>query len=687
MPAPVEPITGTAPPLNAGAEGVLEEFATLRADVLDLLRRAEQSGAALGPNAAQVRPLFEAARRSVDLGRLNLTVIGAEGVGKSTLINAIAGADLTPRERDHPGTVAPTYAEAGESKEPVYLVTLRAEDGSERSHRCADLAEFRGYLLQHENRENERGVIRGIVRYDHPALRRGLRLVDMPGVHASSPLVNQEARRFLAEETHAVVAVTYGRTGYGALHEVFNDLAVQRDLVQAVVVNQELGYFATNGLQLLPESELRAKLEETRQAASEELGIPAERVFLINLASFYNERVHGAAPLASAAHEEEVARFQRHLWRYIRENGVAEVIDRAADDATTALHALYARLDLGARALGALGDGDKGAAKRLAGEFKAARGRAADAWRSVSGANVAAAVAAQQWPSLKAAADHARDSITTAIDRSLAELNESSGRVSGRQADAWKGRLQTEILHERDQLDQAYGDALRAVLGYYSAHADAALAGVYEQVPLLADAEPADRLIVGGSGLLLAQLGQMEPGTLERIAKWGAAGGAGALGGKVAGGGGTAILVAALGMNPIAALAVGGVFGTSTALLIWRFVRDEHREALQAGLTRYRSGALAALDTSPGGALRKEWDGAVESVAGRVGAHLEAQLSGVGALLSEPAGAGATALRERRGAVETALRRIDDLRAELDGIRARAEALVAPGSALLLTSG
>src|SRR5262249_21076035 len=159
-----------------------------------------QAGAALGPNQAQVTPLFSAARRAVDLSRLNLTVIGAEGVGKSTLINAIAGADLTPRERDHPGTVAPTYAEAGPPGPPQFLVTLRGDDGRESVHRCADLQEFRGYLLQHENRDNARGVVRGAVRYDHPVLRRGLRLVDMPCVHASSPLVNQEARRFLSQE-------------------------------------------------------------------------------------------------------------------------------------------------------------------------------------------------------------------------------------------------------------------------------------------------------------------------------------------------------------------------------------------------------------------------------------------------------------------------------------------------------
>ncbi|MGD9891218.1 MAG: dynamin family protein [Dehalococcoidia bacterium] len=658
-----------------GQEWVLEEFAGLRGDILALLDRGEQIGGVLGANAGQIAPLFAAARRNVDLSRLNLTVIGAEGVGKSTLINAIAGAELTPRERDHPGTVAPTYAEASETAQPEFSVVLRADSGAETVHHCADIEEFRRYLLQYENRENVRGVVRGIVRYNHPVLRRGLRLVDMPGVHASSPLVNQEAKRFLAEETHAVVAVTYGRTGFGALHEVFDDLAVQRDLVQAVVINQELGYFATSNLALLPDIDLRTKLSETRRAAAEELDIPEERIFILNLASFYGSRVNGEPPLDSPAHEEEIARFQRHLWGYMRENGVAEVIDRAADDATTALHALYSRLDVAGRAFTALTVGDKGAAKRIASEFKSARGDALSAWRKVSNTDVAAAVAAQHWPALKTAADHARDTIATAIDAVIGELTGSTGRVSGRQASAWKQRLQTDVWHERDALDEAYGNTLRAVLAYYTAHADGAMARVYEQVPLLAESAPADRMVVGGAGFRLAQLGRIEPGVVEQIAKWGTAGGAATLGGNLAGGGGTAVLVTMLGMNPLAALAIGGAAGASATLMLWRLARDEHRDALEGGLTRYRGTALGALDTSPGGPLRQEWLAAVETVAARVGDSLDGQLAEVAALLTSPEGASAGALRTRHLALQESMTQIDALRAELDSVRARAEVL------------
>jgi hypothetical protein len=408
------------------------------------------------------------------------------------------------------------------------------------------------------------------------------------------------------------------------------------------------------------------------------LGIAEDRIFILNLASFYGTRVNGEPPLGSPAHEEEVARFQRHLWGYMRDNGVAEVIDRAADDATTALHALYSRLDVAGRTFTALTTGDKGTAKRIASEFKAARGDALAAWRKVSVAEVAAAVAAQHWPALKAAADHARDTIATAIDAVMGELAGSTGRIGGRQAAIWKQRLQSDVWRERDALDEAYGNALRAVLAYYTAHADAAIARVYEQVPLLAESAPADRMMIGGAGFRLAQLGRIEPGMVEQIAKWGTAGGAATLSGNLAGGSGTAILVTMLGMNPLAALAIGSAAGASAALMLWRLARDEHRDALESGLTRYRGAALAALDTSPGGPLRQEWLTAVETVAARVGDTFDTQLAEVAALLTSPDGTSADALRARQVDVQDAMTRIDTLRAELDSVRARAEALDMP---------
>src|SRR5581483_2477201 len=125
---------------------------------------------------------------------------------------------------------------------------------------------------------------------------------------------------------------------------------------------------------------------------------------------------------------------------------------------------------------------------------------------------------AQHWSLLKAAADHARDQILLAVDEALAAAGSAGGHVSGRQSAAWKERVQTVVLQERETLDRAYGDALQAVLDYYSAHADAALGTVYEQVPVLAESAPPDRLMVGGGGFLLAQLGRLEAGTLEQLA-------------------------------------------------------------------------------------------------------------------------------------------------------------------------
>jgi hypothetical protein len=80
------------------------------------------------------------------------------------------------------------------------------------------------------------------------------------------------------------------------------------------------------------------------------------------------------------------------------------------------------------------------------------------------------------------------------------------------------------------------------------------------------------------------------------------------------------------------------------------------------------------LDTSPGGSLRREWEAAVGAVASRVGTHLESQLASVGALLSAPHGDAGT-VRHRAQVLGEALGGVDRLRAQLDAIRARAEAL------------
>ena len=53
---------------------------------------------------------------------LNIAIVGAEGHGKSTLINGLLGRDLSPTEDDWPGTVAPIMFHWSNQAEPEFLV-------------------------------------------------------------------------------------------------------------------------------------------------------------------------------------------------------------------------------------------------------------------------------------------------------------------------------------------------------------------------------------------------------------------------------------------------------------------------------------------------------------------------------------------------------------------------------------
>ena len=90
---------------------VLQKFDALRREILSVLDDGLAAAQTLGARIELVNKDFTGARNSVDASRLNLVVIGAEGHGKSTLIHAILGDELSPREKNEPGTVAPVYIE------------------------------------------------------------------------------------------------------------------------------------------------------------------------------------------------------------------------------------------------------------------------------------------------------------------------------------------------------------------------------------------------------------------------------------------------------------------------------------------------------------------------------------------------------------------------------------------------
>ncbi len=174
----------------ATGDALLVRFAGLRDEILRSVHTAAELTGRLGAFGDEFARDIRRVEDVVDLSRLNVVVVGAEGAGKSTFINALLEADVSTESRSDPGTVAPIHIEGGDGDTQYGVVV---GDPTAPVRVCADRADFDAFLLQKHNEDNKKDVIRGRVLMDHPLLWNGLRLVDMPGVAGVSSAVAREA--------------------------------------------------------------------------------------------------------------------------------------------------------------------------------------------------------------------------------------------------------------------------------------------------------------------------------------------------------------------------------------------------------------------------------------------------------------------------------------------------------------
>jgi hypothetical protein len=645
---------------------VLEQFNRLRGQILEVLDKGRELGTSLGPLQARIAPVFETARQAVDLSRLNLVVIGAEGHGKSTLINSIMGEDLTPREQQHPGTVAPVFLEWSPSRQPVFSVTI---EGRTAPVLCRDAGEFGRYLLQKSNPGNEEKVLQGTISYDHPVLAKGLRLVDMPGIEGVSPTIAVEAQRFIKRHAHAVLAVVRDR-GYGALARTLSDISGDELRVQAVVSNWSLDVWLGKPDEALREfvhDQKQAVVTYLRQEGADER-LTADHVFVLHLPSFSEVQSGGTPVVQSAVHGQESDAFVTTVWDYVRSHGLDEVILDGAEKAERALLEVEGLLDIRRSVLQALIEGGEGAGAELAYQFERAADRAADAWQEVYNDEILDATAEQHWAPVKADLDAFRDRMLEAIHDLHTKVNAREGRIRRAEATAIRAELQRHMAAELAQLEEGQGRLLQRVAEYYCGHANAVLERLFEDMPVIR--ETVGMVPLTTQGLLDFELSTMEPGLQDMLLKAGAVSTATFISGSLAGGDGAfAWLVAATALGPVSAAVVGGIGG---GLLVWGLVnllRDEHRPAVLKGLEQCKA-EVQSLDTSRSGKIRGAWGEAVAAVARGVDAFLAARISNIGQMITDPRGS-RDQLHEQRQEIETAFEATRDLMARLTAIGAR----------------
>lgn len=632
---------------------VLEQFDKRRKQVLHVLQQAQQFAESLGGIQEHIHLLLQTANAAVDQKRLNLVVIGAEGHGKSTLINSITGQELTPQSEQHPGTVAPLFLEFSPHEKPVFAIKL---DGKDDLKVCRTLEEFCDYVLQKSNRDNHKKVLWGRVSCNHPILAQGLRLVDMPGVEGVSPAIAVEAQQFIKEQAHAVVAVLRDR-GYGPLTRVVDNLSTDSLRVHALISNWSLDYwigksedevadFIENQSNLVP--------DYIKQEGSE-IDISSDKIFVLHLPSFCQLQRSQPPQVASLAHQREAEEFIATFWGYVQANGVDEVILDATGTAERLLGEIDAFLAIRQDFLTALIEGDERTGANLLASFERAKVNALSEWAKVYQLSVSEAIATAAWQGfhnrpdfevvlrtiaqqegqpLKTALDNFRDRILGKINEIHNQVEVQEGKVRKQEAQTIRANLERFIADQQTRLNDNQEKILIDILTYYCGHANQTLRIFFEELPVLRQTVLADGAFTPES-LIAFEIGKMEPGIMTQLLNASLIGGASAVAGNLAGGTGTAVLVTLLGMTPPGALIAGAIGGGVLAFGLINLLLDQHRPAVLKELQKFKS-AIQAIDTSDSSNLCMTWSKTVTELSESVHEFLLARFDHIQHILINP---------------------------------------------------
>jgi hypothetical protein len=655
----------SCPETSARAQDVLQLFGALRSDILEIVRHAEAMCAEAGRAGELARSHLTQALGAVGEARLNLVVVGGEGQGKSTLINALLGQELTPVSEVEPGTVAPVFIQHGPSPGSEFEVQLEGET----KPRCmAGQREFDEYLLQANNEKNKKGVVSGTIRVAHELLANGLKIVDMPGTEGASPAIHEMAQRFIKEQAHAVIGVLRRAGGYGSFSRIRKDMLPPDRDPQAIVYNSD-----NENWKRKTEAERHEFVTKQRgvvikklQEGSPDLCISEDHIFVLHLPTFRALQLRHVdeVEVDSAMHEAEVARFQSFVWAYMRDNGVGEVIREAQQAAEDAIHELQDWLGWRKQVLDTIEQGGE-AYDSLRADLAEGLRAARDHWDSRAWQEAVDALAAKAWSTVKGAIVAHREALQDIVHELRGQLERSEGRLSRDQAVTLRSGLDQQLRTCQEQLAGVQSTELEGFAQIFIGHANQALGLVNDRVPVLR--ETVGKILITPEEVIRVQLGSIDPGLLHRVGQIVAVGGSGlglaAACGAIPGfagmfaAGNLALLLPF--MNPVTGWFVGLAAGAAIGYGLYRQLRDPHREGLRRALDQLQQDIVKS-DTTDQGEPRQRWEKSARAIVQAIAATLEKRLAGIENVFAAPT--------QNRSRLAGERQEVEALLAELSGM-------------------
>lgn len=164
----------------------------------ELLRLLEKYSPA-GQNYAQLILEIENKSNSSDM---IVPVLGTQGMGKSTMINAILGEDILPSEADETTCVPVEIRYGVESHGVVHFVGNKPEVIVKSK---SDLSKF---VDNNFNHGNEKQVSHIVLYRDYSLLKTGLVIVDLPGVGSLTKANEETTKRYIENLCVAVFIIS-----------------------------------------------------------------------------------------------------------------------------------------------------------------------------------------------------------------------------------------------------------------------------------------------------------------------------------------------------------------------------------------------------------------------------------------------------------------------------------------------
>lgn len=169
-----------------------QDLHQVRAQLVELLSAADLDAILQDLVTDKELSRFRAARQRLSGGKLAVAVLGRQGVGKSTLLNALVGRRLLPMDETETTNVICTLEGTTEKERAV----VRFADGREETGPISD--DFlRQYTDEQLNPGNEKRVEAVACYLRSPLLDTGVQLVDTPGVGSLTPSTERVTRDYL----------------------------------------------------------------------------------------------------------------------------------------------------------------------------------------------------------------------------------------------------------------------------------------------------------------------------------------------------------------------------------------------------------------------------------------------------------------------------------------------------------